>query len=128
MTASDVTAVTDTSMRQQHDPHCVLEDEHDMEDKDEDEMEGMEERSEEEEFVLDERVLFQVTVRNVYRYLCICFHAVCVCVCVCVCVQAHAFVYCTAYSFLDKAIRSIAGLLYCGPLSVLTALMVHEVF
>jgi hypothetical protein len=63
-------------MRQQYDPHCVLEDEHDMEDMDEDEMEGMEERSEEEEeFVLDERVLFQVTVRNVYRYLCICFHA-----------------------------------------------------
>jgi hypothetical protein len=62
----------------------VLEDEHDMEDMDEDEMEGMEERSEEEEeFVLDERVLFQVTVRNVYRYLCICFHALCVCVRVC---------------------------------------------
>ncbi len=54
---------------------------------DEDEMEGMEERSEEEEFVIDERVLFQVTVRNVYRYLCICFHVLCVCVCVCV--KAH---------------------------------------
>ena len=54
---------------------------------DDDEMEGMEERSEEEEFVIDERVLFQVTVRNVYRYLCICFHVLCVCVCVCV--KAH---------------------------------------
>ena len=78
MTASDVTAVTDTSMRQQHDPHCVLEDEHDMEDMDEDEMEGMEERSEEEEeFVLDEHVLFQDLEKDVlivYRYLCICFH------------------------------------------------------
>jgi hypothetical protein len=92
VTASDVTAVTDTSIRQQHHPHCVLEDE--IEDMDEDEMDGMEKRSEEEEeFVLDERVLFQVTVRNLYRYLLFVF----VCVCVCVCVQAHAqVVYCTA--------------------------------
>ena len=56
----------------------MFEDEHDMEDMDEDEMEGMEERSEEEEeFVLDEHVLFQDLEKDVlivYRYLCICFH------------------------------------------------------
>jgi hypothetical protein len=115
VTASDVTAVTDTSMRQQHDPHCVLEDEHDMEDMDEDEMDGMEKRSEEEEeFVLDERVLFQVTVRNVYRYFLFVF--VCVCVCVCASAPTSCVLYrgtgCTAYSFLEKTIRSIAGLPY----------------
>ena len=86
-----------------------------------------EERSEEEEeFVLDERVLFQVTVRNVYRYLCICFHALSLSLSLSLCASAR--LSCATYSFLDKAIRSIAGLLYCGPLSVLTALMVHEVF